>query len=92
MNKIILGDKVRDKVTGYEGIATSRTEFLNGCFQIEITPKMKKGNNLKIEDMTGMAIDEQQLERINCGINTPKKKVIKTDTGGPMRKIKRSLY
>lgn len=90
--KVKLGDKVRDKVSGYEGIATSRTEFLNGCFQIEITPKLKKGTTPSVEQIQGIAIDEQQLERVSCGINTPEKKVVKTDTGGPMRRVPRRLY
>lgn len=92
MDEIKLGDKVRDKVTGFEGIATSRTEYLNGCFQIEITPKMKKKDAIKPEDLVGMAIDEQQLERVGNGINTPEKKVIKTSTGGPMRKVTKRIY
>lgn len=85
MTEIKLGDKVRDKVSGYEGIATSRTEFLNGCFQIEVTPKLKKGKTPKLEDIQGIAIDQQQLERIGNGINTPAKKIKPTRTGGPMR-------
>ena len=92
MNKIKLGDKVRDKVSGYFGIATSRTEYLNGCFQSESTPKIKKGKTPSVEEIAGVAIDEQQLERIGCGINTPEKKVIQTSTGGPMRKVPRSAY
>lgn len=83
--RIKLGDKVRDKVSGYEGIATSRTEYLNGCFQIEITARLKKGKTPSAEEISGLSLDEQQLERIGNGINTPKKKVIKNDTGGPLR-------
>ncbi len=89
---IKLGDKVRDKVTGYEGIATSRTEFLNGCTQIEVTPKIKKGTNPKLEDIGGMAIDQQQLERVGNGINTPAKKIETSDTGGRMRRVPKRIY
>ena len=85
--KIKLGDKVRDKVSGYEGIATSRTEYLNGCFQIEITPRIKKGVIPKETEVQGLSLDEQQLEKIGNGINTPKKEVVKTETGGAMRII-----
>lgn len=90
--KIELGDLVRDKVTGFEGIATSRTQFLNGCFQIGIMKRLKKGEKITEETFEGTAIDEQQLERIGNGINTPKKKVVKTNNGGPMRRVPRSLY
>jgi hypothetical protein len=29
-----LGKKYRDKLTGYEGVATSKTEFIYGCTRI----------------------------------------------------------
>lgn len=89
---IELGDKVRDKVTGYEGIATSKTEFLNGCIQVEVTPKIKRGSNPKPEDIVGMGIDIQQLERVGDGINTPTKKIKQSNTGGRMRMVPRKAY
>lgn len=85
--EIKLGDKVKDKVTGYEGIATSKTEFLNGCTQIEVTPKIKKGTNPTQEQMIGMGIDKQQLEKIGDGVN-----VTKRDTGGAMRRVPKRIY
>ena len=88
----ILGDKVRDTVTGFEGIATIESKHLNGCTQIEITPRLKKGEPVKIEEVCGMAFDIQQIEKIGNGINKPKTAVKKTYTGGPMRKLKRSVY
>jgi|AntAceMinimDraft_18_1070375.scaffolds.fasta_scaffold228226_2 hypothetical protein len=93
MIEVRLGDKVRDRVTGYSGIATSRTEFLNGCIQIEITPKLKKVNGgIKPEDLAvGMAIDEGQLERVGPGINK-EAPVKKSRSGGPMRKVPRRIY
>ncbi len=91
MIKIKLGDKVKDRVTGLTGIATSRTEFLNGCIQIEVTPKLKKNENL-IEKAYGLGIDEEQLERVGCGINTPEKKIKKSTNGGPMRFTMRKAY
>ena len=90
--EIKLGDKVRCKVSGYEGIATSRTEFLNGCIQIEVTRKLKKGEKLDAESFAGIGIDVGQLERIGNGINTPKKKVEKKRIGGKPRMVRRNLY
>lgn len=90
--EIKLGDKVRDKVTGFEGIATSRTEFMNGCVQIEVTSKLKKGERPKIDDMSGVGIDIEQLEVIGNGLNTPKKEIKKSNTGGPMRMVAKKLY
>ena len=34
--KIILGDRVKSKLNGFEGIAVCRTEFINGCIQYEV--------------------------------------------------------
>jgi len=37
---IRLGNKVRDKVSGIEGIVTGRCEYLNGCVQYCVTTKV----------------------------------------------------
>jgi len=62
---IKLGKKVKDIVTGFEGIAVSRVEYLNGCVQYGIKPKAKKGC-IVLEDAT--YIDAQQLEVIGKGV------------------------
>jgi len=36
-----LGDKVRDKVTGFTGIVTGRVEYLTGCQQCRVQPPVK---------------------------------------------------
>lgn len=90
--EIKLGDLVEDKVTGLRGLATSRTEFLNGCFQIEVTPRMKKEDRLTIDAIQGIGIDLQQLKKVGNGLNTPTKKVIKKENGGPMRVVPRRAY
>ncbi len=38
MTTIKLGDRVRDIYTQFEGIATSRTEWLHGCDRVSINP------------------------------------------------------
>lgn len=43
---IKLGDKVRDKVSGYTGIAVARCEFINGCIQYTVARKLKPGQSL----------------------------------------------
>ena len=35
-----LGQKVKDVVTGFEGIVTSRCEYMNGCVQLSVAPKV----------------------------------------------------
>jgi len=46
-NEINLGDKVRDTITGFEGIAIGRTKWLFGCDRITVQPD-KTGKEGKI--------------------------------------------
>lgn len=39
---ILLGTKVYDKITGVEGIAVARTEWISGCARITIQPQELK--------------------------------------------------
>lgn len=55
-----LGDEVKDEVSGFQGIAVARTEYLNGCVQFEVQPKV----NEKMELPDSCFIDEQQLQII----------------------------
>ena len=70
-----LGDKVRDKVTGFEGIAVAKTEWLNGCIRVTLQPPISKDGKIP-ESGT---FDEPQLEVIEAGkVNTGSR-----ETGGP---------
>ena len=40
--KVELGDKVQNKVTGFEGIVTARVVYLNGCIQFCVQPSVDK--------------------------------------------------
>ena len=69
-----LGKKMKCIVTGFEGIATSKIEFLNGCFQYCLKPPIdEKG---KMPD--GEWIDVEQLELVR---KTPVR-TKRTNTGG----------
>jgi len=81
-NMIKLGQKVRDIVTGFEGIATAKVEYLNGCIQFCVKPKVTDGKMLDSE-----YIDIQQLEIIDDGLLNASglfQKVKDTFTGGDM--------
>ena len=80
---IKLGDKVKDVVTGYTGIATSRTEFLNGCVQIAVLPKQSAEQRKNDGYPDGVKLDIEQLVKVGEGVNIPKLKIAKTATGGP---------
>lgn len=73
MEEIKLGDKVKDKVTGYTGMVVIISKFLNGCTQCEVQAKCGKDN--KIPETIG--IDIQNLELIKS------KKVKKKKDDGP---------
>lgn len=56
---IKLGDKVKDSITGFEGVVVARIEYLNGCIQFEVLPAgLKDGQPLKAH-----WIDEQRLTK-----------------------------
>ncbi len=76
---IKLGDKVRDRVSGLKGIVVSETEFLNGCIQYGVQPKVEKDST----EIVTWNIDEAQLE----SLEKKKVSVKKATTGGPTRRI-----
>lgn len=55
---ITLGTKVKDRITGFEGIATSRTEFLYGCVRVYVEPESLHDG----KPIEGQYFDEQRLE------------------------------
>lgn len=59
MNTIRLGYKARDKVSGFEGVVHSKSEFLTGNVQYALQPPAKDG---ALPDT--IAFDAHQLEEI----------------------------
>ena len=79
---INLGDKAKDKVTGFEGIAVARTEWLNGCTRIGLqSDKLKDGLPTDIH-----TFDEPQLILLKTRV-VP---IGSRDTGGPIPTPKRN--
>lgn len=73
---IQLGDEVKDAVSGFQGIAVGRHEYLQGCARITVQPPI--GEDRKLPDTA--TFDEPQLEIVNAGKVGGGRK----DTGGPM--------
>lgn len=73
--EIQLGNKVRCIVTGFEGIAVSKINYINGCVQFCVKPE--KGKENKMPD--GEYIDVQQLVYVSKGVE-----VLAKPTGGHM--------
>lgn len=71
--KIELGAKVTDAITGFKGIVTGRAEYITGCRQYGVAPRVGKNNEVK----DALWIDEDRL------LGSVKKKVTKRNIGGP---------
>ncbi len=63
-----LADKVKDVITGFTGIVTGRSEYLNGCVHYSVEAKSKAGGKPDT-----IWIDEQQLEVTASGAALRKK-------------------
>ena len=60
MTMIGLGQTVRDKISGFTGVATGRAEFLYGCERILVQPKLDKDGKPQEADW----FDEPQLDTV----------------------------
>lgn len=60
METVKLGAKVRDTITGLEGIVIHKTEWLNGCWRIGVQPQeLKDGKPVEYS-----VFDVEQLELV----------------------------
>lgn len=62
-----LGSEVRDSITGFEGTATGRAEYLYGCVRIQV-----EAHEIKDGEPQSCWFDEQRLSAAS-----------KATTGGP---------
>lgn len=76
--KVELGDTVKDMNTGFKGVVVCRSEYINGCVQYEVVPKVDKDN----KQSEAIQIDEQCL----IVVKKKKKPIVKEDVGGSYRK------
>jgi hypothetical protein len=85
--KVKIGSRVRDFLTGFEGVAFARTEYLTGCAQICIKPtELNKDGEIR----EGTWVDETRIEVLNLPEGQMADLVAKTyttkeqdDPGGP---------
>lgn len=61
MDNIELGDQVKDVVSGWEGLATARYDYLNGCVRWEIAGADKDGKP------DSYVFDQQQIQIMEKG-------------------------
>ena len=79
---IKLGDEVKDKITGFKGIAIARSIWLTGCDRITIQPKGLDKDGKIFEQATfdgGMieVIGKKKHERKNNRTGGPKPEIYK---------------
>jgi hypothetical protein len=60
-----LGDRVRDKITGIEGVVIARTEWLYGCLRVSVQPSSTDGKQPDV-----FTVDDPQLEVLEAGVFT----------------------
>jgi hypothetical protein len=80
---ITLGQKVKDKISGFTGIATARIEYLNGCVQYCVSPKTDKDGKRPDAEW----FDDAILEVVSGGINIPRE-----PDGGPIPDMPSDSY
>lgn len=73
---IKLGDKVKDSITGFEGIVIGVSTWITGCDQYCVAPKAPKGDYKE-----SVWFDEGRLKVVGKGIN--KNQVKAKKNGGP---------
>lgn len=71
------GDLVRDSVSGFEGIAIARYEYLNGCVRIAIQPRALHDG----KPIEQCVFDIDQVEIVKAAAMRPAEKLVAT--GGP---------
>jgi len=80
MINIKLGDKVKDTITGFTGIATARINYIYKCVQIQITGKKGKEDSAPSE-----WFDEAGIVVVKKNAIKKKKEAKVKSTGGPKR-------
>ena len=73
-----LGDLVRDKITGFEGIVVAETRWLNNCVRLSVQSRKLKDDQKPV-DMTFDITDIELLEKDPLGYRKPEG----GKTGGP---------
>lgn len=78
-----LGARVRDSVSGFVGIATTRMTFFNGCVQYTVVSAVDKDNKPR-----DMQLPSNRVIVVDAGLNAPEPK---PGTGGPITKAMRPV-
>ena len=81
--KAVLGKTYKDSISGFEGVAVARAEYLYGCVRVMIAPTKLKPDGDFLPDGW---FDEPQLVLVRAAKTSGRKK--KADgPGGPARSV-----
>lgn len=79
---IKLGQKVKDVITGFQGVVTGRCEYITGCNQVLVQPRVKDDGSRN----AGEWFDEDRVEFIDESILTlPRKTADGCDMEAPVK-------
>ncbi|UOY07749.1 hypothetical protein L0P88_04160 [Muricauda sp. SCSIO 64092] len=79
MNKINLGVRAKDKITGFTGIVISKSQWLTGCDRVALKPPVDKDG----KEQEASWFDIGAVEYLDEGINAIEVQADKT--GGPQK-------
>ena len=79
MVKVILGDEVKDSLTGFIGVATGRADYLTGCARIQVEAREAEAGGKPGEHW----FDEQRLEIVKRASYDLPEEVIEQAPAGP---------
>jgi len=65
---IRLGERVQDSVTGFDGIATAKHTFVNGCVYFTVIPTLSKDDKEKGTSPVGSFFEHSRLKKVSDGI------------------------
>ncbi len=78
---INLGDKVKDTITGYEGIVVADTIWLNGCLRVIVQSReLKDGVPVERQEF-----DTAQVELIEANVVTASRRPLSSPKQSPTR-------
>lgn len=84
---ISLGQHVQDILTGFEGIASTRVEYINGCVYFDVTPKAQEAKGKLTPSITqegklpsAHIFDHKRLKLVGAGLTSTER----PQTGEPL--------
>jgi hypothetical protein len=62
MDQIQLGCTAKDKITGFTGVVTAKTQWLNGCVRVSLQPRELKDG----KPIDSQTFDVEQVEVVDA--------------------------